>query len=60
MAKKNSEFSPFKNESDCIQIGDDLTMHDWLILTNTTKQSPADHACFSLLAGKQRMPVRRQ
>ncbi|MBV5327588.1 MAG: hypothetical protein JZU65_08100 [Chlorobium sp.] len=25
---KNKEFSPFKNESDCIQIGDDLTIEN--------------------------------
>jgi len=28
MANKNSEFKPFKNESDCIQIGDDLTIEN--------------------------------
>jgi hypothetical protein len=28
MTKKNSEFRPFKNESDCIQIGDDLTIEN--------------------------------
>lgn len=28
MAEKNSVFRPFKNESDCIQIGDDLSIEN--------------------------------
>lgn len=28
MTQKNSEFRPFKNETDCLQIGDDLTIEN--------------------------------
>jgi hypothetical protein len=28
MCNKNRDFRPFKNESDCVQIGDDLTIEN--------------------------------